>query len=199
MKIILSYFSDKGCADTGQNILVWPDSSLIHTGKPLFLADDEPYCALPGLIARITSVGKTVSRKFASRYYKEVAPCMIFVTEKVAGQIINHEDPAACDIAADYSIVCGKFKECMAPSSQDTMIEVVLSPLTPENVEFKETFRMNGFDTCMEDAIVTASKKNTIKTGDFVGTLLPKRYTADPDTLLRVKIGDEVLIETKLK
>ena len=203
MKIIASYLSNHSADSTGLNVLVWPDSAMIRSGKPVFLPDDAFYCILLGLGAKIKSVGKSIGRMFASRYYDEVMPVVFILNEDATQKILKREDPSGGEIVADYSVICGNTTILGDPRDiMGTRIEVIINPLPgaePDTESVNETFGFANVKEAINEAIVEASIKNTLKTGDIVAYLLPRAYNADPETVLRVKMDNETLIENKLK
>ena len=187
------------------NTLVWPDSAMIRSGKPLFLPDDKMRLHI-GLVAKINAVGKTIRLKFAGRYFNETAPAAFFLTEEVSRQIANMEDPPACHIVSDYSVICGDF--ISSPYSIPNSIQLGINPLkhadpdicTGHSVADTDILiKINEPEIMICNSIVAASVRNTLKTGDLVGFMLPEFYTVTPEKLLKVRVDGRLLIENKLK
>lgn len=169
MKILAAYESTTVEGPAGRKVLVWPDSVMIRSRKPLFLPDDGDYYIHKGLCVRIDAVGKTIAGRFAGRYYNEMAPMAFVLPAAVSDALAEGTDPAACDIVADYTLICGDF--------------------IPKSGELTE----------IDDAIATASRRNTLKTGDIVATLSPKREKAERETVIKISLEGKTLIENKLK
>lgn len=204
MKIITAYQSKSSADSTGLNVMVWPDSSMIRSRKPIFIPEEENTSVIPGLVVRITGVGKTIREKFATRYYDEIAPMAIVVNEDTAKKIAEHQDPLACEIIADYSVIIGDFIPFGNPEQRQTPLNLKLdivrvnSP-TRETVPLPESLTLEGIETHIGETIAMASRKNTLKTGDFVGFLQPTGYEISSDDILKIDINGETLLENKIK
>lgn len=171
MKIIAVYDSIGPDGTTKNKILVWPDSVMIKSRKPLFLPDDGEYYLHRGLCARIDAVGKSIKSKFAQRYYKEVAPMVYVLPASVSDLLVQKKDPNACDIVADYSLICGDF-------------------INAEEADCREA---------IDHVIPTASERNTLKTGDIVATIDLEREPAKSDTTIKISLAGKTLLENKIK
>lgn len=169
MKILAAYESNIGAGPAGTKVVVWPDSVMIRSRKPLFLPDDGDYFLHRGLCVRIDAVGKSIAGRFAGRYYNEMAPMAFVLPAAVSDLLAEGNDPAACDIVADYSLICGDF----IPKGGDL--------------------------AAIDAAIVEASRRNTLKTGDIVAILPPEREKAERDTVVKISLEGKTLLENKLK
>lgn len=204
MKIIGAYLSE-GSQDTttGMNILVWPDSAMIRTGKPVFIPDDdEEYQILPGIGVKIKAVGKTIQERFAGRYYDEVMPLAFILKNETAEDLAKRLDPKACDIVADCSVICGDpipIKEIEAKPT--VRVEFGIRSLQPEDgeepVELK--FDLSNLRLGLAHAIVRGSQDNTLKTGDIVAYILPMGLGTRVDNLVKFSLNGNPLLENKLK
>ena len=200
MKIVIAYEANETTSQTGMNILVWPDSAMIRSGKPLFIPDGEMYL-LPGFVARINSVGKSIRYKFAQRYYDEIAPAAFILPRSAATRIEDRQDPTANDIAADYSIICGDFTECarLYAKPEGIRLDIEMARLgSSENVT-SESLHIENLEEIINQALVTASVRNTVKTGDLTGFIFDKSFSVVPDTRLTMKIDGKVLMKNNLK
>lgn len=205
MKIALAYRSNVSRDSSGYNILIWPDSSMIKSGKPIFLNDlDECNYILTGIGAKIKSVGKSIKSKFASRYYDEMMPMAFITKHRVADLITKNEDPKACDIVTDYAVVNGNtFLKDILETKDELKVEVKLTSLyisaINDGSSIDTAFICCDIEKAVDNAIESASKGNTLKTGDIVAFLLPGTYPAEHDNLLEITIDGRKLLETKLK
>lgn len=200
MKVIVAYKSGNCQDGTGLNIMVWPDSAMIKSGKPLFIPRRDMMFH-PGLVAKIKSVGKSIKDKFASRYYDEIAPAAFFFSGKVSAAITKKEDPLACDIISDYSIICGDFMPSEAEDSLESplKLEIGIKPLSDEGQVLSKELKIDNPKELLDKAISAASVNNTLKTGDLAGFILTDDFKAVPDSLLKIKTDGKILIENKLK
>ena len=201
MKITAAYKAESAPQPGGMNILVWPDSSMVRSGKPVFIPDDRPYMLVAGYAAHITAVGKSIGRKFAGRYYSEVAPVAFLLPEEAAKELAAQRDPKACDVVADYTVIIGDFTA--ADSLQGpTTTHLELKPLNKtatDNETTGYTATTESITSALAEAIAEASRRNTLKTGDFVAYMEPKPFDSGPDLLLTVRTEGKTLLENKLK
>lgn len=194
MKIIVVYAPKPSDRPEEKKILVWPDSALVRSGKPVFLSDDDLFI-LPGLCVRIDAVGKSIRPKFAYKYFSETAPMGVILSRSSSDKISAGEDPACNDIVADYSLICGDFtSEIDFPLSVSMQMEDF-------GTNQKEQLTSEIPQGMIADSIAAASLRNTLKTGDIVGFILPGRMKASRDRLLRMNFENSTtyLIENKLK
>lgn len=200
MKIIVTYDTDKDQAKAGMNILVWPDSALIRSGKPVFLPEEKLKFHL-GFIARMDGVGKTIKSRFAGKYYSLVAPAIFFLPLRASESLQNNSHPYACDIVADFVVVCGDFIDTseLQNDSGTSVIQMETKILGSSSQKKDETFVLSFAAKRISDSIEEASIRNTLKTGDLAGFILPESYDAMPDSIIKIKVNDKLLIENKLK
>lgn len=197
MKIIAVYGNLKHEAEPGNRILVWPDSVMINTGKPLFLPDDS-HRLIPGIGVKIDAVGKSIKPRFAERYYNEVFPLVFVLPSKICDTLLNDEDPYATELVEDYSIIHGHNFENR--NGSDTIkLEISLAELKGEG-RSSLTLSVDNVPSQINQAIASASIKNTLKTGDIAAFFLPEAIPVKPETLLTVGTAEQdKLIETKFK
>lgn len=198
MKLMASYISnDHETGGSALKMLTWPDSSLIRSGKPVFLDYKNRMMLHPGLGVRIKNVGKSIKAKFAERYYEELIPLIFILKGETSERIAHEEDPKACDLIADYSIIVG---ETLRGVSENKMTVKINMQSLYDNEEASCMIGIDNPKQVIASTIEEASKENTLKTGDIVGFLFPERLKAERDTLLTVVINDtENHIENKLK
>lgn len=197
MKLMASYTSrgTEGQPDS-LKMMVWPDSAIIKTGKPLFLSDEFNVRVHPGIGVKITGVGKSIASRFARKYYDEVFPLAFILPEKISGQLERGENPIACEYVADFSVITGNPVSSEKSLSQHKF-EISLRSLMESNISVENDF--NSDIQIIDQSIEEASRHNTLKTGDIVGFISPSGFDASANTLLSVKFDDDILIENKLK
>ena len=196
MKIIAAYESNRGRDGSGYNILVWPDSAMILSRKPLFLPEEEDSIHV-GIAAKIKAVGKSVKPKFAHRYYDAIAPAAFIFSSSVSSKLNRKEDPEATDIVADFSVICGDFTDAEG-LNEDLTLSLSIKTLSGDE-RLSENLEVNNWENLLAEAIARATERNTIKTGDTVAVLLPGSFPAGRDSLLSIGINGVALIENKLK
>ncbi len=133
-------------------LLCLPASSMINQGKPVFLPDfDRHFRIYPGFAARIGRMGKNVARKFASRYFSEIAPAFSVRGIDRLSALREKGLPLAKALCFDGSLVIGAFR-------------------SPDGIEGFEISAMKTvYDAFrMEEAVVKASADRTMRIGDLV-------------------------------
>lgn len=202
MKIITVYSTREADGSTGAKCLVWPDSAMVRSGKPVFLRKERGMGLVPGISVRICAVGKSIRPRFASRYYDGVAPLAIIADSRQCGHIAEGKEPESDGLIADYSVVCGDFVKANCADGHMLNLKAQVCPLAFADVKADEEVRtstMKCTEEAISDAIAFASRLNTLKTGDIVALLSADWLPADADSLLKMSLGENVLMLNKLK
>lgn len=198
MKIIAAYGSLSGKNTNGFKTMVWPDSSMILSGKPLFLRDDTPCCINMAIGAKIKSVGKSISSKYASRYYDAIAPMVFILPQNVTKELEEGADPKAYELITDYSVVFGNSVKADEIGEKLTL-KTDYTSLDDGSSKTRMEMEINNPVEIINAAISEGSRLNTLKTGDIVAFFTGMNTDAILNSLLKVYIEDRFLIETKLK
>lgn len=158
-----------------------PDSALIKNNKPFFYPDfsNEIHHEIE-IVVKINRLGKYIEKKFAHRYYEEVAPGIDFTARDLQKKQAMDGKPWEISKAFDGSAPLGKF--------------VRLNSLPdPSAVRFwlekngREVQKGNTKDMIfsIDEVIAYVSKFLTLKIGDLI-------YTGTPAGVGPVKIGDRL-------
>lgn len=203
MKIMALYEGVVG-KNSDPGMLVWPDSAFIRNKKPVFLPDEE-YSIFFGILMKIDRLGKSVSTKFAGRYYSQMAPMSCFVTQRNAKRIFDGEDAYASELVADCAVICGDFIPTEDLPS-DAGMTISMSDLYPSQnasetpQEDTKGFLIEDIRSTADRNISFASRRNTLKTGDLVGFLVRDSVArAERDKVVKVSLDGKTLLEYKLK
>lgn len=164
------------------NLLLWPDSVMVRSGKPVFIPDStrhSEYDIRFAICARICRLGRCVEQRFASRYFDQAMPVALILPAEASDALRNGTIPLASDIFFDGCIVLGE------PFSPD--------PQTAET---------------LERSIPVASERMMLKIGDLVISPLPadadskavigQRYQYNPP-LLSQELPREPLLRFSIK
>lgn len=184
-------------AKTG--MMVWPDSAFIRTGKPLFIPETGNFRLFITYCVRIDRLGKYIEKRFADRYYSEIAPVAAILPEKAAVRLAFGGHPEATDIVSDCALVCGDF------ISKDRIDEGCRLRVAEENLRDEEDravfeFTLDDVKEKTDDAICFASLRNTLKTGDVIIPDFPaESLRAERDTLIKTELDGDTLLRFKLK
>lgn len=199
MKLMSAYTANTESDEKDSlKFMVWPDSAIIRSGKPLFLPSEGIFYIHPAVGAMISAVGKSIGTKFAPRYYREVTALAFLLPEKVSDQLEEGADPKACDIVADYSVILGNPVNATEFAGPLTLLSKRLNPA--EGEAFEETIFSDGSLLNLDRAISLASERNTLKTGDVVAVISGPGIRAERNSLLKLTGNhNDILIENKLK
>lgn len=148
---------------TAADAVVWPDSVMVRSGKPVFLPSEEtPYYIHRTLGVRISRIGKSVEERFACRYYDSLLPAAIILPGDASDAIEEGKSPLAADTMFDGCIVIGD----AVPVTEGKRAEI---------------------DRC----ISVASDKMMLKIGDIVFMLMPgARVKAQIDSRYEYSLSD---------
>lgn len=197
MKIIAVYKEDKD-SDISRPIMVWPDSSLVRSGKPVFLPSFESGCEiLIGMGIKIDRLGKSIRKEFSSRYFNEVTSVALILSQDNARNLQENKN-LTTDFVADYTVVCGDFvsKESI---KDDSRWEMKVSRSATGD-EFKVVCDCSEFINDIPASIENASMRNTLKTGDIVVVVsLNSTLPAVKEGRVCVEVGNDKLLNFKIK
>lgn len=154
------------------------DSAWTNAGKPFYIPEEtgEVTVSLAPVI-RFNRLGKSISEKFARRYYSEIAPALHFRLPSLRDELLRQGLSPDPSVSFDRSLIVGSF------------VSMESLPDHPE-MELKlngETVALWNYPAMKFDInhiISRISKTNTVKMGDF---LIPVICGFTP-----VKIGDRL-------
>jgi 2-keto-4-pentenoate hydratase/2-oxohepta-3-ene-1,7-dioic acid hydratase in catechol pathway len=162
-------------------IFLKPDSSILRKNRPFFIPDfSNDLHHEVELVLKIDKVGKSISRKFATRYYSSVGLGIDFTARDLQNKLKDKGLPWEKSKAFDFS----------AAISTDF---IPLDELNANNIRFRldingET-RQTGESSRMifpfDELIEHISKFFTLKTGDLI-------YTGTPAGVGPVQINDRL-------
>lgn len=162
-------------------IFLKPDSSILRKNRPFFIPDfSNDLHHEVELVLKIDKVGKSISRKFANRYYSSVGLGIDFTARDLQNKLKDKGLPWEKSKAFDFS----------AAISNDF---IPLVELDSNNIHFK--LDINGVTRQIGDSshmifafdelIEHISKFFTLKTGDLI-------YTGTPAGVGAVRINDRL-------
>lgn len=144
-----------------------PDSCVIKRGKPFFIPDFAPDFALaPSAAIRIDRLGKSISRKFAPRYYSEIAPALLAVSTRTLEKARSEGCPWSPAICFDRSVMLGDFIAFDKFMETGGKIEYLTAHRT--SATSSQTWDINLLDKDIDTLIEMLSRDNTMKTGDII-------------------------------
>jgi len=159
-----------------------PDSSLLKDGKPFFLPDfsaDMQYEA--EIVVKINRLGKSISRKFASRYYDEITVGIDMTARDLQKKQKENGLPWEISKSFDNSAVIGKFVSLEKEGWNPDAIPFRL------DIDGKTVQQGNTADMILkiDEIIEYVSRFNTLKMGDLI-------FTGTPAGVGRVEINNRL-------
>ena len=133
------------------------DSAITLSGRPVFLPDfDTQWTAEFYIALKVCRLGKSISEKFAHRYYDRCTIAMRLVPTNVTSELRTHGRPTAiCDIF-DNALTLGNWVDiCDIP-------ETVTATIGDESIT------INGLKCIADNAISNVSRYTTLKIGDAI-------------------------------
>lgn len=160
--IVLENNYEKAPIDDFLSWYLIADSALTNWGKPFFLPLEMGKVEVTASIGvRISRLGKSISPKFAKRYYHEVAPILHFRFPELKEKLMKRGLSFSPAVSFDKSLFYGEFFE-MPENLEQLKLEMKL------NGETKVTFDVSKLNTRIDDVIAKVSEMNTLKMGDLI-------------------------------
>jgi len=159
-----------------------PDSALLRNNDPFYIPDwsnDLHYeCEI---IVRINRLGKSIDKKFAHRYYKEIGLGIDFTARDVQNKLKDKGLPWEISKAFDHSaVICREFTAIDALPDRNA-IHFKLDKNGTTVQEGNSSLMIFPID----DIIAHVSKYFTLKIGDLI-------YTGTPAGVGPVQAGDRL-------
>lgn len=177
MKVIVVE-REYGRSGTEEGWYLLADSAVTNTGKPFYLPEKLGRVSVClSAAVRISRLGKSVSSKFASRYYTEVAPCLHFNLPDYREKLREKGLPDTGAMNFDRSLFVGEFLPV------EDMKEISLYI----NEEKKCEIKLDTLPEMVDNFIGEISKLNTIKMGDLIIPGIGGRQ--------EIKEGDKLIVE----
>lgn len=163
--------------------IAWPDSCVLLSNRPLFVPDfDKGFYAVPALAVRIGRIGKNIAERFAERYVGNISPALIILPETAIECLLRGEMPLPAMTCFDSSIVIGEPADGsdVPTGSFDVRMDIFKQD-RDETIDRRMRFSADQ----LTEAIVSFSKRNTVKNGDMVLAL-------NPDFRQKIREGDVI-------
>lgn len=158
------------------------DSALLTNGRPFFIPDFTQRCDYETeLVVRICRLGRSISQRFAHRYYDAVTVGIDFTARDVQARLRSQRLPWELAKGFDGSAVVGRFvpKEALARDIQDLHFHL---DINGETVQWGHTADMLYK---VDELVSFISRFFTLKTGDLI-------YTGTPVGVGPVHIDDHL-------
>lgn len=179
---------DAGHKESGWYLVA--DSAVSNTGKPFYLPDfygkTEAHLAIAVKIIRL---GKSVKRKFASKYYSEMAPALHFTLPELAERFKTRSLPEDASRSFDRSLMVGEFSEIIPGETFSLWL----------NGEEKTTLRLEDLQKSIDVLLEEFSVINTVKMGDLLVPGLQRGIEIKEGDLLEVKKDGQPAFRVRVK
>ena len=201
MKLIVLYNNYPATAlnEEALDVYTLPDTALLKDGKPFFIPDFANPCTIQGhLVVRICRLGRSISERFAHRYYDAVTVGATFTAENLRQELAEAQRPWDLAVGFDGAAAIGKMIPLYAPKQQtqtedEVGVNLHFKPL-PGDIKFSilngETKIVEGVSTMMRNhidkVIAQVSKHYTLRQGDLI-------FTGSPTLPQTVGINDKIM------
>ncbi|MBR1934888.1 MAG: fumarylacetoacetate hydrolase family protein [Muribaculaceae bacterium] len=171
------------------------DSAIVRPGKPMFLPRwAETFVGIPAFAFRIGRLGKTISRRFASRYCDGMSVALM-----VEARGIDSRQPearySALATAFDGALLPGQWHE-LAPESLPAELEADFRLPSGEQATITTAAMTLGFDLLVE----WLSRYFTLKMGDMiVSDCAPLEFPLHVGDVIEASLGSEPLLRARIK
>lgn len=180
------------------------DSALVNRGRPFFIPDFTNECEYETeLVVRISRMGRSISQRFAHRYYDAVTVGIDFTARDIQRRMCAQGLPWDLAKGFDGSAVIGEWREFSQLQNRNPAEMKCVSDLLNAGIEFRLDINgrtvQSGVSTQMihnVDRLVSyISSFFTLKTGDliFTGTPVGVGPVHIDDHLTGYLDGDKVL------
>lgn len=200
MKLIVLYNNYPSTALNKEafDVCTLPDTALLKDGKPFFIPDFADPCTIQGhLVVRICRLGRSISERFAHRYYDAVTVGATFTAENLRQELATAQRPWDLAVGFDGAAAIGKMiplyaPKQQAPSEEEVGVNLHFQPL-PSDIQFSilngDAKILEGVSSMMlnhiDKVIAQVSKHYTLRQGDLI-------FTGSPTPPQAVVINDKI-------
>lgn len=171
-----------------------PDSALINTGKPFFVPEfADEFEAFVAPVVRLNRIGKSISARFAERYYTEIAPAIHIRASRLRRTLLEAGLPTDPSHSFDRSMTVGNFIP-VGSLSDDASLVMTLDHARPQSGHASATpapaevvCSSVQLKSLVGPLLEAVSRTNTIKMGDYLVPML--------SSPLPIEIGDTLTVK----
>ncbi|MDR0687043.1 MAG: fumarylacetoacetate hydrolase family protein [Dysgonamonadaceae bacterium] len=186
-----------GCLGNEPVLFLKPNTVLQRNRRTFFVPDlSADFRFGMEIVVRIDRLGKSIARRFGSRYYNEVSTCVSITEYSLLNRLKKDGKPWEISHAFDNSAVVGKF------------IPLSLISTGIDNIDFrldadKQTVMSGNTKNMLftvEEIIEYASRYFTLSTGDLIFTGAPaETVRLDAETRVEGYVQDRKVLEFKVR
>lgn len=173
-----------------QSWFVLADSAITNTGKPFYLPENlGKVTASIAPAIKISRLGKGIAQKFASRYYSEYAPAVIFQLPDFEKNLRANGLPADAARNFDRALFIGDFSEISSAMPLSFSL----------NGEKMVGFNFSEMHLSTDQIINNISLLNTLKIGDIIVPAFCGNLEIKEGDFLEVNCGERKAFSIKVK
>ena len=162
-------------------IFLKPDSALLKENKPFFIPEFSSQIEHEAeLVFKICRLGKNIAKKFAHRYYSEIALGIDFTARDLQQQARRTGNPWEISKAFDGSAAISNFVPLQEFDNQNNINFSLF-----KNEQKVQHGNSNEMIFSIDTIIAYVSAFFTLKTGDLI-------FTGTPAGVGKVEIGDKI-------
>lgn len=166
------------------------DSSILPTGRPLFVPDwASGFTATLTVAAHINRLGKCIAPRFAHRYWDTVTACLLTRGVDEQGHLVERQ---ALTRAHDGALVLGQ----MVP--KDEIADAAHLVCWVDGTPAAQT-TLEGLTQLIDATIVEMSEYMTLKMGDLVCVTSESHQPLLIDTTTELTLNGQQVLKTKIK
>ncbi|MDE6792384.1 MAG: hypothetical protein K2J48_04805 [Muribaculaceae bacterium] len=170
-----------------------PDSCLTNAGKPFFIPEIfKDMSAYPLLAFKITRLGKTISKRFADRYFTGVAAGFHFIATQYAQELNAMQLSPDRARGFDRSLFLTDFIE------KEKFLSGSPIKVYRNGIDILD-LHPDLSNEAIGHVIEAVSKENTLKMGDIIIPLLYPGFTVSIDDEIELRKEDKTLLRIEIK
>ena len=186
MKVVVKYGLDQAA-----RIELLADSSILPTGRPLFIPDWAS--GMDGTLAlavRVGRLGKCIAPKFACRYWDAVTACVITHGTDTNGPLTGIEMPSR---AHDGALLLGEMQPREVLDAPDASLNWTVGEQCVGQMQ------LAGMSDTVNATLSQLSQYMTLKMGDLLCVCSDVVHQLDINTTTVVSLGARQVLKTKIK
>ena len=182
--------------DNANNDANWyflDDSAICNAGKPFFIPELEDFADARLVIAlKVNRLGKSISPRFAKRYYSEAAPAIHFRLPALREELIRRNLSTDRAYSFDRSLIIGDFMP-VENFTDDSAINLL------KNGESAASWSVEKLRMPIDEIVAAVSVTNSLKMGDIIIPSLSESVEVRIGDMLEIKSGETSLLSVPVK
>lgn len=186
MKVVVKYGMSPSAS-----IELLADSSILPTGRPLFVPDwATSFTATLSIAARINRLGKCIAPKFAHRYWDALTGCLLTHGIDNHGEAISHQ---ALSRSHDGALLLGEMVSKDKMSLDENTLQCLVDDIPTAHAS------LTGLSRLIDDTISQVSQYMTFKMGDLLCISCESALPLGINTTTELTLNGQKVLKTKIK